>query len=55
MTGLQSLGDPNAVVCDGDVCYLPGADANLSGRVESVDASAATAGSVSEGGTIPGR
>jgi hypothetical protein len=25
-TPLQPLGDPNAVVCDGDSCVLPAAD-----------------------------
>jgi len=23
VSGLTPLGDPNAVVCDGDVCYIP--------------------------------
>jgi hypothetical protein len=26
MTALKPLGDPNAVVCEGDVCVLPTAD-----------------------------
>lgn len=26
MSGLKPLGDPNAVVCDGEVCAVPWAD-----------------------------
>lgn len=46
---LRPLGDPGAVVCEGDVCMIPGA------TTEKPSGAAELAGSAEPAGRTPGR